>query len=688
MASNAKIQLGQLDFDSIKTSLKAFLQSQSQFQDYNFEGAGLNVLLDVLAYNTHYNAFYMNMIANEMFMDSATLRSSVVSHAKLLGYTPRSTTTSRVVVDCTVTRAALDTSTEILTIPRFTSFISESVNGTSYRFLNITEQTVNLTNVNKFKFIDLELKEGQETSYVFSVDLATNPTQIFDLPDYNIDTSTLQVLVQKSPSNTLREVYKLSTDATEVTSGSKVFYLEESVSGKYQIYFGDGIIGKKLDDGNLLVVTYIVSNGTQANGLSKFKLQSQLLAGSTSNTVSQGKSSGASLPELVDDIKFSAPKSFIAQNRAVTKNDYITLLNKKYPYFDAISVWGGEDEVPPIYGKIFISAKPKLGFEITQQEKDYVTDVIIKPVSVLTVIPEFVDPDYVYINLSATVRYNPTLTNKKTQQITQTIRNAVKTYCASNFNSFNASFEMSRLLRAIDDSDPSIDSSDAELFLQKQFEPELNTTTTYNLDFGTELVKGYGSTKLYSSPYFELEDSLGVTRQCYIEETPSSYTGIEGFNIINAGKKYTTTPKITIIGDGSGAAAYPVIVNGKIQRVVITKPGVDYTTAYATLSGGGTGRLGEVEPVIQGKTGTLRIFYYDSNKNKIILNSNAGTVDYINGNIYLNSFTPIDVGNFTKLLSIYAKPSSSNFSSSRNRLITYDPNVLSTLSIKLIPIEN
>jgi hypothetical protein len=684
MASNAKIQLGQLDFDSIKNSLKSFLQSQSQFQDYNFEGAGLNVILDLLSYNTHYNAFYMNMIANEMFMDSATLRSSVVSHAKLLGYTPRSTTSSRVVVDCTITRSPSDTITELLSIPRFTPFISESINGTSYRFLNTTEQTANLSG-NQFIFTDLELKEGQESSYVFVVNLSTNPTQTFDLPDYNIDTSTLQVLVQKSASNTLREVYKLAQDATEVTSTSKVFYLEESTSGKYQIYFGDNVIGKQLDDGNLVIVTYIVTNGTQANGLSKFKLQTPLLSGSTSNTVSQGKSSGASLPELVDDIKFSAPKSFIAQNRAVTKNDYIALINKKYPYFDAITVWGGEDEVPPVYGKVFISAKPKLGFEITQQEKDYVTDNIIKPISVLTVTPEFVDPDYVYLNFAATVRYDPSITNKTSQQIKQTIRNAVQTYAAANFNSFNAAFEMSRLLRAIDDSDPSIDSSDVELTLEKQLEPILITSTSYVLDFGTQLTKGYGSTKLYTTPYFELEDSFGITRQCYIEETPNSFTGIEGFNITNPGKNYQTTPTIEIIGDGSGAAAYPVIVNGKIQSVVITNRGVDYTTAYATVSGGG-GTLGAVDPIIQGKTGTLRTFYYDTNKNKVVLIENAGTVDYVNGKVYLNSFAPVDVGNSIQTLSFFAKPSSSNFSSSRNRLITYDSNKLSALTIQLIPI--
>lgn len=686
MANPSKIKLSELDFDAIKENLKSFLKDQNEFQDYNFEGSAMNILLDILAYNTHYNAFYMNMIANEMFLDSASLRSSVVSHAKLLGYTPRSATTSKAVVNVSITKAATD-STTLLTLPRFTPFVTDSLNGTSYRFLSTTDQTVANTG-RTFKFTDVELKEGQEASYVFVVDNQTNATQTFVLPDYNIDTSTLQVAVQKSATNSDRSIYKLAEDATEVTSDSKVFYLEENFDGLYQVYFGDGIIGKRLDQDNLVIVTYIVSNGIQANGLGKFKLQYTLLAGSTSATTAIGKSSGASFPELLDDVKFSAPKAFIAQNRAVTKNDYVALINKKYPYFDAVTVWGGEEEDPPVYGKVFISAKPKLAFDLTEEEKDYVVETVVKPISVLTVTPEFVDPDYNFMNFAATVRYNPDETNKTPQQIKTTVRQAIATYAAANFNSFNAYFQKSKLLRAIDDCDPSIQSSDIEVTLQKKIEPVLGISENYTINFGTSLLKGSGAGagRLYSSPYFEIEDNFGITRQCYIEESPSSFSGIDEFIIVNTGRGYTKTPTITIQGDGSGATAYPVIVNGKIQSVVITKKGTDYTTATATLSGGGAKVAGKIRPIIQGNNGILRIFYYDSNGNKVIIIDNAGSIEYSTGIVKLNNFAPLLIGQDLTELSIFAKPSTSNFSSDKNRLMTYDSSIVSSLSVDLIAV--
>jgi hypothetical protein len=541
-----------------------------------------------------------------------------------------------------------------------------------------------------FAFTNLELKEGQEASYVFVVDNQTNATQTFTLPDYNIDTSTLQIAVQKSATNSDRSIFKLAQDATEVTSDSKVFYIEENVDGLYQIYFGDGIVGKRLDEGNLVIATYIISNGTQANGLGKFKLQYTLLNGSTSTTTAIGKSSGASLPELLDDIKFSAPKAFIAQNRAVTKNDYIALINKKYPYFDAVTVWGGEEEDPPVYGKVFISAKPKLAFDLTEEEKNYVVETVIKPVSVLTVTPEFIDPDYNYINFAATVKYNPDETNKTPQQIKSTVRRAIANYAEANFNSFNTYFQKSKLLRAIDDCDPSIQSSDVDVVLQKKFQPSLGIFENYTFNFGTSLIKGSGAGagKLYSSPYFELEDSFGITRQCFIEESPKSFTGIDEILVTRTGSGYTRTPTITIQGDGTGANAYPVIVNGRIQSVIITDKGIDYTTATATLSGGGTRKVGLLRPIIQGNYGTLRIFYYNSSGNKIILVENAGTIEYSTGIVKLNSFAPSAIGAGLEEISIFVKPSTSNFSSNKNRLITYDSALLTTLSIDLITVGN
>lgn len=688
-SSTAKIKITELDFDAIKNNLKNYLRSQSEFQDYDFEGSAINILLDILAYNTHYNAYYMNMIANEMFMDSSSLRSTTVSHGKLLGYTPRSATSSLAVVNLTVTRAVSDTTSTVLTIPRFAPFMSEALNGASFRFLNTTEQTVQISG-NQFNFTNLELKEGQETSYVFTVSNSTNPTQTFVLPDSNIDTSTLEVLVQKSTSAATREKFTVAEDATEVTSNSPTFFLEESVFGKYQIYFGDGIIGRKLEDGNLVIVSYLVTNGASANGLKKFTLQTPLLAGSTSNTTTVVSSSGASNQETIESIKFSAPKSFVSQNRAVTKNDYIALINKKYPYFDAVTVWGGEEEVPPRYGKVFISAKPKLAFELTEEEKNFVIESVIKPISVLTVTPEFVDPDYNFINLAATVRYNPYSTNKTSNEIKSTIRQAVATYASSNFNSFNAYFQKSKLLRAIDDSEPSIQSSDIEVTLQKKFEPALATLENYTIRFGTELLRGSGAGagRLYSSPYFELQDSFGVTRQCYIEETPSSFSGIDEIIVLNTGRGYTKTPTITIQGDGNGATAYPIIVNGKIQSVVVSKRGTDYTTATATLSNGNELVSGSIRPIIQGNNGTLRIFYYDASGNKVILIEDAGSIEYSTGTVTLRNFAPLAIGENETQLSIFAKPSTSNFSSDKNRLMTYDSEVFSSLSVDLIVVGN
>lgn len=681
-SSTAKINITELDFDAIKNNLKNYLRSQSEFQDYDFEGSAINILLDILAYNTHYNAYYMNMIANEMFMDSSTLRSSTVSHAKLLGYTPRSATSSLAVVNLTVTRGAGDT-TSTLTIPRFTPFMSEALNGASFRFLNMTEQTVQVS-ANKFNFTELELKEGQETSYVFTVSDATNPNQIFVLPDLNVDTSTIEVLVQKSSTSVDREKFTLAEDATEVTSSSAAFFLEENVYGKYQIYFGDGIIGRKLDDGNLVIVSYIVTNGANANGLKKFTLQTPLLAGSTSNTTTLVSSSGASDQESIDSIKFSAPKSFVAQNRAVTKNDYIALINKKYPYFDAVTVWGGEEELPPIYGKVFISAKPKFGFEVTQTEKEYVINNIIKPISVLTVSPEFVDVDYNYLNFAVKVVYNPVRTNKTANEVKTAIRNAVATYANENFNSFNSTFQVSRLLRAIDDSEVSILSSSLEVYLEKKISPDLTKSQTYTLDYGTELHRGISTDRLYSSPYFIQADGTGTLRECYLEETPFSFTGIEEIKILTPGRNFTSTPEVVITGDGYGATARAVVVNGKIQSIVIVSPGTQYTTASAiVVGGGGTGV--SLLPIMQGRTGVLRSYYFDSSKNKIILNDTAGTIDYVNGKIVLSSFAPTEVGNDLAELSVYIRPATTEFNSNKNKLMTYDDSNESALSITLIP---
>ena len=668
-----KLNVADIDFDAIKTNLKDYLKSQSQFSDYDFEGAGINILLDVLAYNTHYNSFYLNMIANEMFLDSSSLRQSAVSHAKLLGYTPRSYTAPVATVNVAVTRS--DTASTILTLPRFTKFISQSNEGISYIFLSNTSQTVaNVGNV--FNFTNVQIKEGTLASYVYPVDDSVNPKQIFELPDVQIDTSTLQIIVQKSATETSQNTYTLATDATEVTGDSNVYYLEEAAGGKYRIYFGDNIYGKKLDNGNLVAVSYIKTNGDFANGLSKFKMQSSLLGGSTSTVDTVINSAGGSTAELIDDIKFSAPKTFISNNRAVTKNDYITLINKKYPYFDAVNVWGGEENIPPVYGKVFIAVKPKLGYEVTGEQKTQLIEDIIKPMSIMTVTPEFIDVDYNYLLITVNLQYDPRETNLTSEEMQAAVKNTVALFSLDTLNTFKSKFKMSRLLSYVDGTSPSIISSYADVYIQKRLEPVLNSAETYTLRFETPLRKGTtAQDRIFTSPAYMQKDSTGVTRNVFLEETPESFSGIESVSVINSGQNYSKTPTVTVIGDGSGAEVQAVVVNGKIKNVNVISPGVGYTTARLTITNaiGDTSGSGAVlEPVTHGKTGVLRSYYLDDNSIKRILNTNAGAIDYVNGIITLNNFSPIDINDGSKVLKIHAKPSTFSFKSDRESIITLD----------------
>lgn len=684
----SKLSVADLDFDAIKTNLKQYLQAQSEFSDYDFEGAGLNILLDILAYNTHYNSFYLNMIANEMFLDSASLRQSVVSHAKLLGYTPRSTTSAEATVNLTITKSVSDTTTNLL-LPRFTQFYSQAKDGQSYGFLTVDD--VLISNVaSTFSFANVSIKEGVSASYVYQLNTSTNPKQVFELPDSEIDTSTLKVIVQKSSSETEKTVYTLATDATEVSSNSTVYYLEEGNAGKYRIYFGDGIFGKALSNGNLVAVSYIVSSGAAANALNKFKLVSQILSGSTSSVTTVSNSSGGSSRELVDSIKFAAPKFFISNNRAVTKNDYITMINKKYPYFDAINVWGGEEESPPVYGKVFLALKPKLGYEITDVEKSYLINEIIKPFSVLTVTPEFVDVNYDYLNITAEVRYDPKVTNKTPTQIQSTVRTAIALFAEDTLNTFTSTFKLSKLLQYIDNSDPSISSSTADLFIEKRFSPILGSPENYTLEFGTELRRGASSKdRLYSTPAYTQQDATGVTRNVFLEETPQSFSGIESVEIMTPGANYTKTPTVTIDGDGEGASLQAVIVNGKLKSVNVISAGVNYTTAVLTITpadGDFYGSGATVKAVIQGRTGAIRSTYFDDTGAKRILDANAGVINYVTGTIKLNNFAPIGVADSLEEIKIYAKPNTLEFSSSKSTIITLDPysSLAITVNVKAI----
>jgi hypothetical protein len=421
------LQVTELDFDQIKQNLKTYLKGQSEFTDYDFEGSGLSVLLDILAYNTHYNAYYLNMVANEAFMDTALLRDSVISHAKVLGYVPYSRKAPRATINFTVNTSTNVEST--LTIPKGFSFLSNEIDGVSYNFVTLEETKVNKSNTD-FTFLNLPLYEGQLVTYNYTYDQTTNPKQIFSLPDTNIDTTTLFVSVRNSISNTDSEVYTLVSDASNATTTSSVYYLQENRGEKYAIYFGDNVIGKKLPNGAVVSITYLITNGTAANKANNF-VATGFLADSLGNSQTDfiidpvSEAAGGSERESVDNIKFAAPLQFTTQNRLVTFPDYEAFIQKNYPAVDSVSVWGGEDESPPKFGIVYISLKTRENYFLSDTEKQRIVDEIIKPKAIVAIQTVIRDPEFLYLLVSPTVTYDARKTSLTEQQLKTAIRNAI-----------------------------------------------------------------------------------------------------------------------------------------------------------------------------------------------------------------------------------------------------------------------
>ena len=673
-----RLKVTELDFDTIKSNLKNFLKSQNEFTDYDFDGSGLSVLLDILAYNTHYNAYYLNMIANESFLDTALLRNSVVSHAKKFGYVPRSSTASRATINFTVN--SLNSNPGTLTLPKGYTFLSNLIDNKVYNFVTLEDTTVTKIGTN-FVFSNLDIYEGTLNRYSFTHSESSNPKQIFTIPDENIDTSTLKVTVQQSSSNTNSVVYNLATDVINLTANSNVYFLQEGLNNQYEIYFGNDVIGKKIPDGGIVNVSYLSTNGSVANKANNFVATAPVSSYTNFTLNPVSASAGGSQKESVDQIKFAAPLQFTSQNRAVTKNDYVKLIQQKYPQFEAVNVWGGEENDPPVYGKVFISAKPKLGFEVSDTEKDFFINEVVKPISVLTVTPEFVNVDYNYIKLISTIYYDPTKTDLNLSTLQSKVTNTINLFSTVNLNKFNSIFSSSKLRTDIDNSDVSIVSNELQIFLSKRFRPVLNQSNSYVLDFGVELSRGTTLDNFYSSPTFTVLDENLVKRTCFFEEVPSSFTGVESINVVTPGNNYTSTPTIEIVGDGRGAKASAIIVNGKLNSIKVTNPGVGYTTASIRILGGG-GSGATANAVLENRYGKIRIAYFKpdevtSQSTKVILNySNnegvTGVIDYVLGKITINNFAPITVDNDFGELSINVKPKSTVLQSVKNKMLAFD----------------
>jgi hypothetical protein len=668
-----RLKVTELDFDTIKSNLKNFLRQQSEFSDYDFDGAGLSVLIDLLAYNTHYNAYYLNMVANEAFLDTALLRDSVVSHAKTFGYTPYSKTAPTATI--TLTSNSSSSAVSTLTIPEGFSFLSNQIDGKAYNFVVLDDVTVTKAN-SQYVFENLDIREGQLVTYQFVHSDLNNPKQIFILPDSNIDTETIKVFTTPTTSNTSITTYNRATEILDVTSNSNVFFLQENRNGNYEIYFGNNIVGKKIPDGSVLSVTYLVTNGDAANKANNF-IATDVLIDNLGEAISNftinpiSAAAGGAERETVDEIKFSSPLQYTTQNRLVTKNDYQSYIKRNYPSIDSLSVWGGEDEDPPIYGKVLISLKPKQNYFLTETEKQRILDEIISPKAIITVDAEIRDPEYLYILLNNFVKYDPKKTTLSASVLSSQIRNAILSYRNINLNKFGSIFALSKVQDSIDSVDTvAIVGSETNVKLQRRVQPSLGITTNYEINFNVPLIRGTLTNRLTSTE-FRVLDSLGITRTAIIEETPQSFSGISSIEITNAGYGFTSAPTITINGDGTGATAVAVVQNGRITQIKITNRGVDYTRATVSITGGG-GFSAAATPIIDAKIGTLRTIYFDENANRQIINSSVGTIDYETGVVLLNDLQILSVIPSDGLLRLTVGSEEGVIESIKNTIITID----------------
>ena len=677
--ASPRLEISTLDFDQIKTNLKSYLKQQSTFQDYDFEGAGLNILMDLLAYNTHYNAYYLNMVANESFLDTALLRDSVVSHAKTLGYTPYSVTAPKATINVTVESGS--TTPETATISKGFTFSSNLIDSVSYNFVTLNETKVTKSNT-AFYFENLDVYEGSLVSYSFNYVQNSNPKSIFILPNSAIDTSTISVSVTPNSGNTATQVYNPVTEILDVDSTSLVYFLQESRDGNYEIYFGDDVIGKALIDGSIITVNYLVTNGTAGNKVNGFRPAS-VIAGYTNITVDVvNVAAGGSDRESVDSIKYSSSAQYATQNRLVTVKDYESYIKSHYPSVDSISVWGGEDEIPKVFGKVYVALKPKGNYFISETEKQRIVDEIISPKAIVSVQTEIRDPEYLYLILENAVQYDPKKTILTEEQIKTNIRQAVLNYNNTNLNKFGTIYVSSEVQDGIANIDTNaIIGVRTTTRVQKRFAAQLNDSVSYIIKYNVPIHRGTITNKL-TSTQFSIYDTSGTSRTAQFEETPQSYTGISEIQIINAGSSYITTPTVTISGDGTGATAEAVIVNGKIQTINITNRGNDYTRAIIAITGG-SGYGAEAVAVVDGRTGTLRTIYYDTLAQRQIINSNAGTIDYNNGIITISNIRFLSIGSDDGLIRLTIEAEKGYLQSTRDTIISVDVDDTTSISSTL-----
>tara|TARA_B100000941_G_scaffold114973_1_gene80760 strand:+ start:446 stop:2242 length:1797 start_codon:yes stop_codon:yes gene_type:complete len=478
-------QVSNLDFEQIKVSLKEYMRSQSDFTDYDFEGSALATILDTLAYNTYYTAFNTNMVVNEMFIDSATLRDNVVAIAKQLGYRPKSATSPTAYVSFNINYTNATTDTELI-LQAGTGFVS-SYDNNIYSYITTNDVTGQVAN-NVATFTDVPIREGTLLTNTFTVNSAIK-SQRFILDNQDIDTNTIRVQVYPG-GGSFNEEYKVADNILGVDGNSKVFFVDEIEDQRYEILLGDGVLGKEVENNSRVEVSYVTTSGAESNGVKTFVFTGVVQNPNgvspnafTTTITSSSASSGGEAVESTSKIKYTAPKAYGTQDRAVTAQDYEAIVRKVYPATSDIIIFGGEDQDPPQYGKVFIVLKPNDASYLTSLTKSQIISDLKKYV-VASVEPEIIDPSILYVEMTSKIFYNSGVTDQRPAQVRDKVISSVQSYIdTSDTEQFNGKFRYSKFVGVIDDADVSINSNLTSVMMRKDFYPQLNSTFYYEVCF-------------------------------------------------------------------------------------------------------------------------------------------------------------------------------------------------------------
>ena len=479
MAANNALLVTDINFDQIKANLQAYLSSQSEFQDYDFESSGMQTIIQLLAYNTYQNAVYTNFASNESFLDTALIRNNVISRAKMLGFTPNSARGAKATLSVTVNPAGSPAS---VIVPANTTFTSV-VDGVGYKFQSINSTTFNRSDSGTY-INTMVVREGDPVQESYTVSSVAPVSYL--LNNENCDTTSLKVTVQQSVSNTAVQVYTFADDITTVNGNSAVYFLQENNDGAYEVLFGDNVLSKKPSDGNIVKLNYNVCNGPLLNGARTFSGPATLAGNSSYTIITSSKASGGANPQSIDSIKFNAPRNYSAQNRAVTANDYKNILLNNAPDLQTISVWGGEKNSPPVYGKVYIAAKPFGSALLSDARKDELT-TLLDDRNVVTIEPIFVDPEYLYIVPTVQVRYNPNITNKNGDTLLNQVNGVMNSFNTNELGMFNSNFYLSEFIKKLDAIDDSVINVAVDIKMQRRFIPNTALTQSYTVKFNNAI---------------------------------------------------------------------------------------------------------------------------------------------------------------------------------------------------------